>query len=1366
MKRFVFLIILAASSLFSKDLYWDKPVTRLTNAYFFRINCGEDKRLLFSYIKKEKYSYSIYTSFRNPDGLYTESKRVISGIKTDNPKIINPTAAYNRNQIFVTWKGSNNVVYFSKSENSGDIFTAPKMIVQAEDTLLMPYIYYHRGLLFVLYHQKEASSLRVDIKYIISRDSGTTFSQPKTLVSAYSFSFNPFVKFIGNQIHIFWESRPPVSRGQTSVPFEIYYKASYNLGKSFSKAIRITKDRGSNYNPVAYYDGGSFYLVWESNKEGNFAIFLSKINLSDNLLPHQRKIYKISKTATDCKMASIIKLNGLLYIFWKDKRDGVENIYYNTFNPTTSETNTDRNAVFSRSNSVYPTPIIFNHNLSIIYLDRHDDKFSLNERQPDSSTDKIYAFIPGLNKETGYTNNKRVTIKWRPISDVSGVSKIYFLLDKSPKTTPDMIETNELPDSDTSYVKDVSEGTWYFHIFYIDKAGNTSPVTHLKFAVDTIPPSEPIAFLPDENKFADKKNNIIGTPGGIVRWMVGSDAYKYEYAVSMLPKFFDHLVKTTTSSQIRFNIFDNGTYYFHIRAVDKAGNKSITKTLRFQVRLDPKLIQGDVFINRPKERIIISTTVKNMNLSSLPYPEISAGTTFYKTKFFNLPFILTIKYALLFILAFLGIFVLFVLLARKNRTLYKEIDKIKALPGKKIMALPMPKNYNSQHPAAGEVPLLEGMEYRAVPKDAGIVYGNAEDLVLNIDITLDAKEKDVYSKSSRAEVLEAEEIEETEAVQEAEPVSSAYKIDDDVQEAQGIDEAEALEADEYIESAVEEAEPAEAIETSEYIEEASAYQDTVFEKAPEDKIETKEGIFGLRFKYSFLVTLVVIISLVIGTLITSIYTQKSTQKNLSEESIEKIKAVLKSLNYAAITAIETNNDFIILENLGFTKKDKDITDAFIVRWSLDINSGKNKWMMLKRNGESTSYDNSASLTEIKNLVFKKGKNAFKITPKFSPEDLKSEYEIVTPILRLNPTDNLTPELLKNKTKFLGLAGIKFSTKRIFSKVVEARKNLIKINSIIAVSMIIFGIIAAIFFASLMIKPIINLVKGVQIVGKGDFEHKTAITTKDEVGALTKAFNKMTGDLKDAQEAMIKKKLLEEQFSIAEGIQISLIPTDAFSSPAVEVVGYYKSALGVGGDYYDYLKIDEERIGVIICDVAGKGIPASLIMVQIQTIFTTYLNKDSKSAAKLVETVNNNLAETIQPGLFATMLFFIYNQKTGELVFSNAGHGPFEYFSAKENKINKLLTETPPTGIMPGMEYKDTKLALEKGDVVYMYTDGITEAMSISREEFGNERLEKIIKNSRTKSASEINKEIIEAVQEFTIGAEQSDDISLIIMKVK
>jgi sigma-B regulation protein RsbU (phosphoserine phosphatase) len=406
------------------------------------------------------------------------------------------------------------------------------------------------------------------------------------------------------------------------------------------------------------------------------------------------------------------------------------------------------------------------------------------------------------------------------------------------------------------------------------------------------------------------------------------------------------------------------------------------------------------------------------------------------------------------------------------------------------------------------------------------------------------------------------------------------------------------------------------------------------------------------------------------------------------------------------------------------------------------------------------------MNTVKGLSLKSGKNVFKISPSFNPDNLKDEYVIVSPILRLNAGENITPELLENKTKFLGLAGIKFSTKRIFSKVAQARKNLIKINSIIAVSMIIFGIIAAILFAALMIKPIINLVKGVQIVGKGDFEHKTPVITKDEIGALTKAFNKMTDDLKDAQEAMIKKKLLEEQFSIAEGIQISLIPTEKYFNTAVEVVGYYKSALGVGGDYYDYFKIDDERIGVIISDVAGKGIPASLIMVQIQTVFTTYLNKDSKSAARLIETINNNLAETIQPGLFATVLFVIYNEKSREIMFSNAGHGPLEYFSASENRINKLLTETPPTGIMPGMEYKDTTFKLNSGDIVYMYTDGITEAMSINREEFGNDRLEEIIIKSSRKSAYEINNEIVEAVQKFTKGAEQSDDISLIIMKIK
>jgi sigma-B regulation protein RsbU (phosphoserine phosphatase) len=315
-------------------------------------------------------------------------------------------------------------------------------------------------------------------------------------------------------------------------------------------------------------------------------------------------------------------------------------------------------------------------------------------------------------------------------------------------------------------------------------------------------------------------------------------------------------------------------------------------------------------------------------------------------------------------------------------------------------------------------------------------------------------------------------------------------------------------------------------------------------------------------------------------------------------------------------------------------------------------------------------------------------------------------------------------------------------------------------------MIIFGVIIAIGFTTMMIKPIYNLASGVQIVGTGNLDYQIEVKTKDEIGSLAKQFNKMTGELKIAQEEMFKKKLLEEQFSLAEGIQTSLIPIDTYSTQHVEIVGFYRSALGVGGDYYDFFKIDEERTAVIICDVAGKGIPASLIMVQIRTIFRTFMDLQSTSAAKLVELVNNTLCQSLQAGLFATMLFIIYNSKTKELMFSNAGHGPLEYLSVKTNKIEKITVESPPTGVMPGVKYEDKKVKMSAGDIVYLYTDGISEAMSMTREEYGNERLEGMIKKNAKASAEYINSSLISDLAEFVGDAEQSDDISLIVMKIK
>jgi len=245
---------------------------------------------------------------------------------------------------------------------------------------------------------------------------------------------------------------------------------------------------------------------------------------------------------------------------------------------------------------------------------------------------------------------------------------------------------------------------------------------------------------------------------------------------------------------------------------------------------------------------------------------------------------------------------------------------------------------------------------------------------------------------------------------------------------------------------------------------------------------------------------------------------------------------------------------------------------------------------------------------------------------------------------------------------------------------------------------------------------------------------------------------------------LEKQKLEKDLETARSIQNNLLPKSIPKLSNFEIAAFNRSARMVGGDYYDILKLDDERILFAIADVSGKGVPAALLMANIQA-FLKSICKMKLQLAESTDLMNDLVAENTTMGSFITFFWGILVNSKKELTYVNAGHNP--PLLIRKGKVIKLKKGGMILGVMQTMiPYISETVQLEAGDAIVLFTDGITEAMNVKWEEFSDERLEALALQKSEEDVENILTHIRTSVEEFTRGAEQSDDITSLVIKVK
>ena len=295
----------------------------------------------------------------------------------------------------------------------------------------------------------------------------------------------------------------------------------------------------------------------------------------------------------------------------------------------------------------------------------------------------------------------------------------------------------------------------------------------------------------------------------------------------------------------------------------------------------------------------------------------------------------------------------------------------------------------------------------------------------------------------------------------------------------------------------------------------------------------------------------------------------------------------------------------------------------------------------------------------------------------------------------------------------------------------------------------------------------RLAEGASRFGEGELSYRIQDMGDNELGVLGRSFNEMAHRLEllraDLKRTVAERERTLKEIEIAWEIQRSLLPESPPDLPGVGFAALMEPAKVVGGDFYDYIPLAGGSWALVIADVTDKGVPAALFMALARTLVRVYAAV-YKSPSELVCAVNEFVARDNPTAMFITLFIAYLDPGRGTLTYVNAGHNPPLFLPCGTNAPVALKATGALLGVAEGLTYREEQISVGAGDLLVMYTDGVTEAMNGAHELFGSKRLESIVTGACAARAPAVLAQIDSAVRSFVAGEPQSDDLTLLVAK--
>jgi phosphoserine phosphatase RsbU/P len=328
----------------------------------------------------------------------------------------------------------------------------------------------------------------------------------------------------------------------------------------------------------------------------------------------------------------------------------------------------------------------------------------------------------------------------------------------------------------------------------------------------------------------------------------------------------------------------------------------------------------------------------------------------------------------------------------------------------------------------------------------------------------------------------------------------------------------------------------------------------------------------------------------------------------------------------------------------------------------------------------------------------------------------------------------------------------------------------------------------------MTRSVGELYTATEHINRGELSHRIPVRTHDQMAALEGSFNSMTQSLANLIAEQKEKQRMESELAIAHEVQALLFPADLSGLASLEVHGVSRAARTVGGDYYDFIPLNENRLMLAVGDISGKGISAALLMATVHAFVRAYSLEPQRTMASLalgaggsnggavaiaegngdsgcdlspgalMATLNYQLFRSTPPEKYATMFLCHYDAVTRALTYSNAGHLP-PLLLGGDGNVRRLETSGTVVGLFDGMTYDESSIGIAPGDIFVAYSDGVTEPEN-EFGEFGEERLIELILQHRNEPLSRIGEAVTSAVSDWIAGGEQPDDVTLVLARAR
>jgi sigma-B regulation protein RsbU (phosphoserine phosphatase) len=409
--------------------------------------------------------------------------------------------------------------------------------------------------------------------------------------------------------------------------------------------------------------------------------------------------------------------------------------------------------------------------------------------------------------------------------------------------------------------------------------------------------------------------------------------------------------------------------------------------------------------------------------------------------------------------------------------------------------------------------------------------------------------------------------------------------------------------------------------------------------------------------------------------------------------------------------------------------------------------------------------------------------------RFTPPP-KGECGVVEPPPAANPSPARGAPLFTRTVAFMDCTNwatgaskefgvsVEAPVKALYTRIASAPSAGLDAGNILLALVVLAGLflivqVAALVFGAWLARSITSAVHelfvGTARVQEGDFAHRIRIESRDQLGDLASSFNRMSASIEHLLHVQREKQRLDDELRIARDIQKSLLPVEPPRLDGLGIADLCEPAREVGGDYYDFFDLGPGRIGVLVADVSGKGTSAALYMAELKGLMLA-LSHAEPSPRRLLLDVNRCLAGHLDNRSFVTMIYAVIDLQAGTLTCARAGHTPLIAVSGGKSEV--IVPQGMVLGLrLPGAHQRFDELLEEhtqpvrRGDVIVLYTDGITEAMNERGDLFGDAALADVIAHHHALDAAGIRERVLREVRAFVGTAEPHDDMTMIVLKL-